>query len=250
MKPIIIAIASIFLITSCAQEESNVYSATQIHTIPYGGSGILASGDYTGQGTITNTAGTTVSIEGLVIIDAISIVGTIEVPTGSTLMVHNLTNVGGGASLKVTGGSVLTQTFTQVGNTCVSLGSIKASGKFTIGGGTTLYLSSSEIEASELVIVGNVQAISNAVSEAANWFSVADLHTLKYLNRGGGTSVCGPLLFNTNSDEGASGIDMIDFSNEADSINSNLRTVYGLVDTIPLYMYNDNCTPLNALICN
>jgi predicted acyltransferase (DUF342 family) len=248
MKYLLSSLLFVLLFTGCADKETGTYQANQIHTIPYGGTGTLGAGNYTGQGTITNVAGTTVNIQGTVVIDAIAIVGKVYVPFGSTLIVNTLTNVGGGANL-VVHGTVITQTFTQVGNTCVTFGAIKASGRFTVGGGTTLFLTKSEIEASELVVVGNIEAITNNV--ASNWYSMADLKGAKYLNRGGGTSICGPLLFNTNVDLGASGVSLVDVTTTALSLENEVRNTFGLADSeATLYQYDDNCTPLSVGICN
>ena len=248
MKYLFSSLIFILFITSCSDDLNGVYQANEIHTIPYGGTGTLAAGNYSGQGAITNVAGTTVNIEGVVVVDAIGMSGKVNVPFGSTLIVNDVTQVGGGANL-VVHGTVQTQTFTQIGNTCVTFGAIRASGKFTIGGGTTLFLTKSEIEASELVIVGNIEAITNNVT--TDWYSMADLKGIKYLNRGGGTKICGPLLFNTNNDQGASGISLGDVTASALVIEPNVRTTFNLVDpAATLYQFSDNCTPLAVGICN
>lgn len=248
MKPTFSALLFIFILFSCAEPEYDTrYEASEISRIPYGERGTLVSGNYTGQGLITNVAGTTVDIEGIVVVDAMSISGKVNVPLGSSLIVNNLTNVGGGGSLVVKG-SVITNTFTQVGNTCVSLGSIKAAGKFTIGGGTTLYLSKSEIEAAELVITGNIQAVD--LANVTSWYSVIDLKGSKYLNRGGGTNVCGPVVLNGNNDQGASGVLLSDVSANILATDSLIKASYGIDDTCKLYRYTDSCTPLATHSCN
>ena len=248
MKNTFIALFFILLFTSCSDEVNDVYQANEIHRIPYGGTGTLAAGNYTGQGAITNVAGTTVNIEGIVTIDAISMSGKVNVPFGSVLIVNNLVNVGGGANL-VVNGSVVAKTFTQVGNTCVTFGSIRASGRFTIGGGTTLFLTKAEIEASELIIVGNIEATTNNLSK--DWFSMADLKGIKYLNRGAGTRICGPLLFNTNDDKGTSGSSLEDVTSSSLLIEENLRTTFNLADTSAiLYQFSDSCIPLAVGVCN
>ena len=98
------------------------------------------------------------NISGVVIVDAITMSGKVNVPKGSTLIVNDLVNVGGGANLVVQG-MVIAKTFTQIGNTCVSYGAIKTSERFTIGGGTTLFLTKSEIEASELMIYNKLTSL-------------------------------------------------------------------------------------------
>lgn len=247
MKYLFTTLALGLLFLACSDDPSNVYQANQIHTIPYGGTGILASGNYSGQGTVTNVAGTTVNIEGVVYVDAITMSGKVNVPFGSTLIVNDLTNVGGGANLVVKG-TIRTKTFTQVGKTCVTFGAIKASGRFTIGGGTTLYLTKSEIEADEMVITGHIEATTNNATK--DWFSMVDLKGSKYLNRGGGTNICGPLLFNSDDDQGASGVSIDDVTSTALSQEVDVRATFGLSDTSKLYQYSDNCTPLAFSNCN
>jgi hypothetical protein len=248
MKYLLNGLLFVLLFSACSDDTSGVYQANEIHTIPYGGTGTLGAGNYTGQGTITNVAGTTVNIEGTVTVDALSMSGKVNVPFGAVLIINDVVVVGGGANLVVRG-TVITKTFTQVGNTCVTFGAIRASGKFTIGGGTTLFLTKSEIEASELVIVGNIEAITNNVT--ADWFSMADLKGAKYLNRGGGTKICGPLLFNTNDDQGASGVSIDDVTSAALVIEQNVRITFNLADPqATLYQYSDNCTPLAVGVCN
>lgn len=245
--PVLIVLITIL---SCSVEPTKtVYTANEIHTIPYGGKGTLISGDYTGSGNVVNVAGTTVTIDGVVIVDALSLNGTVIVPFGTTLIVNDVINVGGGSSFKVRG-SVSSKTFTQVGNTCIAYGKIKASGKFTIGGGTTLYLENSEIEAGELVITGNIKAVHNEATQAADWYSMVQLTGAKYLNRGGGTNICGPILFNGNNDQGASGIGMTDQTSTAEGFSPNIRTAYGINSTDTLYSFDDECDPISTLSCN
>ena len=227
-------------------ETQTVYEANQIHTIPYGGEGTITSGDYTGQGTATNTAGTLVTIDGVVTVDAISASGKLSVPAGSVLVVNSVLNIGGGATIDVKG-ILITKDFTMVGNTYVSNGKIEVNGKFTIGGGTTLYLENSLILANELVIIGHVQALDNAITQAANWYSMIKLTGAQYLNRGGGTTVCGPVLFNVNTDQGASGVEMKDVTDEAIANNSGLKTLYGLPADAKLYQYGGTCTALTVM---
>lgn len=245
--PLLVLLLTVF---SCAIEPTKtIYTANEIHTIPYGGSGTLISGDYSGSGNIINVAGTTVTIDGIVTVDALSMNGTVIVPFGSMLIVNDVTTVGGGASFKVRG-AVSTKTFTQVGNTCIAYGNIKASGKFTIGGGTTLFMENAEIEASELVITGNIQAIHNEATQATNWYSMAQLVGVKYLNRGGGTNICGPILFNGNEDQGSSGIGMTEQTSTAEGFSPNIRTAYGINASDSLYTFDDDCEPLSTLTCN
>lgn len=248
MKYLLPTLLFVITLFSCSEPEyNNRYDASQISRIPYGERGTLVAGNYSGQGLVTNVAGTTVDVEGVVVVDAMSISGTVNVPLGSSLIVNDLTNVGGGGSLVVKG-SIITNTFTQVGNTCVYLGSIKAAGKFTIGGGTTLYLSKSEIEASELVITGHIKATDPANTNS--WYSVIDLKGSKYLNRGGGTNVCGPVVLNGDNDQGASGIALSDVTSTVIAADSLFKSRYGIDNASNLYRYTDNCTPSTTNHCN
>jgi hypothetical protein len=230
----------LFLASCSIEEDENEYSATTVHNIPYGEEGTLSSGDYTGEGNVINVAGTKVIIEGTVTVDAMSASGTVYVPFGTTLIVKSVMTVGGGGDLDIHG-TLVTETYTQVGNTYMTNGKVIVNGKFTIGGGTTLYLENSEVEAKELVVVGHIQAIENSVTQAANWYSMIELHGAKYLNRGGGTKVCGSVLFNVNTDQGASGVSMSDVTSTALGNNSTVKVIYGLPSDETLYQYNDNC---------
>lgn len=251
MKHLFFLSILVLIISSCSKEDEEIesgstYSASTIHNIPYGEVGTLSSGDYTGQGNVINTAGTKVVIDGTVIVDALSASGSVYVPSGSVLIVKSVMTVGGGAKLDIHG-TLITETYTQVGNTFMTNGKLAVSGKFTVGGGTTLYLENSEVEAKELVIVGNILAIENTITQAANWYSMIELTGSKYLNRGGGTKVCGPVLFTGNADQGASGMSMTDVSSQALGNNAAIKAVYGLAQENKLYQYGDNCTAVTVL---
>lgn len=248
MRVILPLVLLVFLVFSCKEEEPEevVYTPGNIHTIPYGGEGVLSSGNYSGQGTVTNVAGTKLIIDGLVTIDALSASGVVYVPAGSVLTVNSVTQLGGGSTLDVHG-TLITQTYSQVGNTYLTSGKIDVNGKFTIGGGTTLFLENSKVEANELVIVGHIQAVENALTRATNWYSIIELTGAQYLNRGGGTKVCGPVLFSGNNDQGASGVAMNKVTTVALENNSNLKENFSLTPTTELYQYSDNCQPMSSL---
>lgn len=243
---------SIFVFTltliACRQDEvyEPVYTAGDVHRIPYGETGTLSSGNYTGEGTVTNVAGTTVNIEGLTTVDALSVGGKVNVPAGAVLIVNDVLNIGGGSSIDIKG-TLITKTFTQVGNVYLNSGLLEVNGRYTIGGGTTLYLANSQVEVDELVIIGHIQCIHNAFTQAANWYSLIELTGNKVLNRGGGTTVCGPVLFSDNNDDGASTASLVDVTDAAVANNDLVKVVYGLNDTAKLYQYNDYCTPLIAM---
>jgi hypothetical protein len=249
MKYLLSLTLLVLLLNACKKDDEGngeEYSATEIHNIPYGGEGILESGDYSGEGNSINAAGTKVTIEGTVTVDALSASGTVYVPSGAVLIVKSVLTVGGGGTLDIHG-TLITETYTQVGNTYMTSGTLGVNGKFTIGGGTTLYMENSEVEAKELVVVGHIQAIENVITQANNWYSMIELTGNKYLNRGGGTKVCGPVLFNTNNDQGASGMSMTDVSTTAISNNSAVKVVYGLPQETVLYQYTDNCAAVDAM---
>jgi len=241
MKHILSLALLILIFASCSKEEE--YGATSIHTIPFGEEGTLSEGDYSGDGAVTNVAGTTVTIEGKVTVDAFSASGKIYVPEGATLIVNSVMTVGGGAVLDIHG-TLITQSYTQIGNTYMTNGILGVSGKFTVGGGTTLYLENSEVEAGEFVIVGHVKAISNDETMAANYYSIIEAIGVKYLNRGGGTTVCGPILFTMHEDQGASGVNMSNVTSAALGNNSAVQSAYGLSTSTTLYQYDDTCPAL------
>ena len=247
MKKIVFGAFILLALAACKKDKTHkVDSPTEVSQIPYGEEGELESGNYTGEGTVTNVAGTTVSIEEDVTIDALSISGKVIVPTGATLTVIGELNVGGGASIEVKG-TLICGTYTQVGNSFVKNGKLDVNGKYTIGGGTTLYLENSEVECNELVIIGHIQAVENESTSQGNYYSMIELTGNKYLNRGGGTTVCGPVLFTLNTDQGASGVQMDDITNTALTNNAALRTTYGLGDNVLLYQYQESCTPLSKM---
>lgn len=244
LKTLFICSLIVLTVFSCKKEDE--YEATEIHTIPYGESGTLKSGDYSGDGTATNAAGTTVTIEGDVVVDAFSASGSVYIPEGTSLTCNSTFNLGGGAVLDIKG-TLITPTYTQVGNTYVSNGKMSISGKFTIGGGTTLYLENSEVEVGELVIIGHVNAIENDETEDQNYYSVFEFTGAKYLNRGGGTKICGPVLFTVDSDQGASGASMNDVTSTALQNNSSLISTYGLDANSTFFEYSDYCAGLSEM---
>jgi hypothetical protein len=247
MKQLLTLTLLVLFFGSCKKDQpEDEYSANTIHTIPYGGEGTLSSGDYSGEGNVVNVAGTKVVIEGTVTVDALSASGNVHVPAGAILIVKSVMTVGGGGILDIHG-TLITETYTQIGNTYMTSGKLGVSGKFTVGGGTTLYMENSEVEAKELVVVGHIQAVENDVTRAANWYSMIELTGSKYLNRGGGTKVCGPVLFNANTDQGASGIAMSNVTSTAVGNNSTIKVVYGLPADVTLYQYNDNCGAVTTM---
>ena len=247
MKRFCLTLFTALSLFSCRVEEDQpVYTVNNIHRIPFGETGTLVSGNYTGKGVVTNAAGTTVIIEGLTTIDALSTLGKVVVPRGTVLIVNNLVSVGGGSSIDIKG-TLITPTFTQVGNTYVSGGYIEVNGKLTIGGGTTLYLENSQVEVDELVITGNIQAIDNLITRSANWYSLIELTGGMLLHRGGGIKICGPVLFNSNIDNGVAEETLVNVTEASITNNEFVQTVYGLASSDSLYQYNDNCEGLSLM---
>ena len=244
MKKLLFILFTLTVLTSCEEEQNQTdYSASEIHRIPYGQTGTLIPGDYTGQGTVTVAAGTTVNIDGITTIDGLAMTGKVHVPSNAVLIVNGPLNVGGGTNLDVEG-TVLTADLIQVGNVYLNNAFVAVDNRYTIGGGTTLYTANSQIEASELIITGNIQGIDNLITQATNWYTLFELTGSQYLNRGGGTTVCGPVLFNHDHDLGSSGIGMTNVTDDALDFNPFLKIIYGLPETAKLYEYYDVCTPL------
>lgn len=249
MKHLLYFSAFALLLFGCRIDDDtqSVYSASNLHRIPFGQTATLASGNYTGQGNVTNVSGTTVNLQqGVTTLDAFSIGGRVNVPAGATLIINDVANVGGGARLDVNG-FLSARTLTQVGDIRLSSGKMDVNGRYTIGGGTTLYIANSQVEVSELVITGNIQCIDNAFTRVANWYSLIELTDNKVLNRGGGTNVCGPLLFTTDNDAGSTDATLTNVTNQAIANNANVKAIYGLRDTAQLFQYNDDCTPLGSM---
>ncbi len=237
----------LYITVSCKKDKvAKIDSAKEVSQIPYGGTGELESGNYAGQGAVTNVAGTTLNTEGNVTVDALSISGDVVVPLGSVLTIIGDLHLGGGGNIDVQG-TLICANYTQVGNSYIKNGKLVVTGKFTVGGGTTLYLETSEVEASEFVIIGHIQAIQNDLTKAGRYYSIIESTGSKYLNRGGGTTVCGPLLFTVNTDQGASGVAMENVTSSAVNNNANIKTNYGLSADAQLYQYQGTCTPLTAI---
>jgi hypothetical protein len=66
----------------------------------------------------------------------------------------------------------------------------------------------------------------------------------QYLNRAGGSILCGPLMFNTKNDSGSSGVDMTKISPDAAFPKTKNTNPYLQNNATEYYKFNDNCTPL------
>ena len=98
-----------------------------------------------------------------------------------------------------------------------------------------------------MVLIGDIKNPENDFTKSTNIYSVIESIETKYLNRSGGTKVCGPVLFTTTNDQGASGISLSDVTTTAVKEQPKLQTLYNLDDkTSTYYQYQDNCTPLTS----
>lgn len=238
----------ILLFFACRKDEPDViYPAyfynENVDQIPDGGTGYLQDVDLSGKGNLTNRANTTLIIDGNVKVDALSVIGKVILTEGSTLTLNNQLQVSGGAEMVVLG-EIKTETLTQIGDLFLDEGEMLVKGKYTISGGTTLYMQNAYVEVDEMVIIGEIQAVENEYTKGTNVYSVIHSIESKYLNRAGGSVVCGPVLFTTDNDQGASGQNMEDVTTEAINDKTNLRDIYSLSADDSLYKYQDVCSPL------
>lgn len=251
-KLVLISIIGVITLFGCRKDEPSViypinyYNDGNINHIPNGQTGIVSNVDLSNQGNQVNTANTTVIISGDVKMESLSINGTAIISEDATLTLTNQIQVSGGAKLVVLG-KIITPTFTQISDTYLDGGEITVTGKYTIAGGATLYIQNSVVHVDEMIITGDIQHPENDFTKSTNVYSVIESIDTKYLNRAGGTTVCGPVLFTTNNDQGASGVSMSDVSTEAIKAQPELQSIYNLDDqTSTYYEYQDVCTPLNT----
>ena len=253
-KSFSLLLISMLVITGCRKDEPNViypydsyyYNNGNINQIPNGGTGIVENVDLSNQGDQINTANTTIIIRGNVVMESLSINGTAIISEGANLTLTNQIQVSGGGKLVVLG-TITTPTFTQINDVYLDGGDITVTGKYTIGGGTTLYIQNSAVHVDELVIIGNIQHPENDYTKSTHIYSVIESIETKYLNRAGGTIVCGPVLFTTNNDQGASGVSMTNVSTEVLANQPLIKSIYNLGDnTNSYYQYEDLCTPTNT----
>ncbi len=238
----VLGVAALSL-ASCKRDEPTVYFPYQngeIHTIPDGGTGIVSNVDLSGKGAQTNTATTTVVIDGTVTMDALTGNGTVRVPAGDTLIINDQFQMSGGSNLIVEG-VVITKTFSQIGDVYMNNAQVYVSDQYQVSGGCTAYMRNSAVEASKLIIIGNVVGIEDTGYYAYN---VLRSTGLKYLNRAGGSSVCGPVVLTNNNDQGASQMDLNDVSAEVKQKDAVLFEKYTALGDSLLYKYEDACAPV------
>jgi hypothetical protein len=234
----------VFLLLSCRPEHVDP-GPYGYWNVPDGGTAVIENANLTGRGLLTNRAHTTWIIRGHVTIDDLSVIGRVILEHGSVLHVNGLINVAGGANMTAQG-EVTCLTLTQEGNIYYNDANVQVAGQYTVAGGAAIYLQNSLIKVNDLRLLGSVYALENEHTQSTNVFSVFYFNgTNLYLNRASGATVCGPVLFTYNDDQGASGVALNDYSSAAISAKPELRTIYNLPSDIPFYRYADqNCTPM------
>jgi len=236
----------IVLLLSCRPEKHDP-QPYGYWNVPDGGTAVIENANLSGRGLLTNRAYTTWIIRGNVTMDDLSVIGRVILAEGANLHVNGLINVAGGANLTVQGQTSCT-TLTQVGNIYYNNANVQVAGQYTLAGGTSTYLQNSLIKVNDLRMQGAVYGLENSHTQATNVFSVFYFNGPNlYLNRASGTTVCGPVLFTYNNDQGASGVALNDYTTDALNAKPELRTIYDLPTTIPFYRYADqSCAPITS----
>ncbi len=233
-----------FLLMSCKKEKHDP-GPYGYWNVPDGGTAVIENANLSGRGLLTNRANTTWIIRGDVTVDDLSVIGRVIVAEGAIVHVNGLINVAGGANLTLQG-QIFCTTLTQVGNIYFHEARVKISGQYTLAGGTSTYLENSLIEVNDLRMQGHVYGLENDHTQATNIYSVFYIHgSSPYLNRAGGTTVCGPVLLTYNNDQGSSGIALNDYTTTAITAKPTLRSIYNLPSDISFYRYADQgCSPV------
>ncbi len=241
---IALAIVAGATISSCSNRKNNPPPAYYYTNVPDGGTAIIDNANLDNQGLLVNRSTTTWVIRGNVVMDDLSISGKVVIDPGANVRVKGTVTIGGGAKLQVNGALTATN-ITQTGDAFFNGGNVTISNLYTIGGGTTTYLQNSRVTVNDLRILGAITGLVNDVTKNGNVYSVFYFYGNSiYLNRAGGTSVCGPVLFTYNNDLGASGIKLNEVTATALNAKPNLKTIYQLPDNSLLYQYADqNCSP-------
>jgi len=251
MKKIVITLfATIALFSSCKKDSSTETEAEEckIENIVDGGSCTIEDVDLSKEGTITVKSNTTVYIKGDVKFDVLVSNGIVIVENNATLTANEI-DIQGGTSWTVRG-KVITNVLTQIGHSSYFDGAdVTIKNKFTINGGATMYLINSVVRVNELVVIGHIQAIKNNHTDNSNKYSVIESIDQKYINRAGGTHVCGPVVYTHNFDNGygSSNQPFINVTNTILSEKPDIKNIYGLDDNSSFYQYNDQigCNPLD-----
>lgn len=241
---LLLCVVVIYLLMSCRPEHHDP-GPYGYWNVPDGGTVVIENANLSGKGLLTNRAYTTWIIKGEVTMDDLSVIGNVILEHGAVLHVNGLINVAGGANLTVQGIATCT-TLTQVGNIYYNDAEVQVLGQYTAAGGTSTYIQNSLIKVGDLRLQGTVYALENDHTKATNVFSVFYFNSANpYLNRASGTTVCGPVLFTYNDDQGSSAIALNDYTTDALQAKPELRAVYTLPTNIAFYRYADQgCVPV------
>lgn len=229
--------------TACKKKQNNPepYNYTNV---PDGGTAVIENTNLINKGLIQNNANTTFLIKGNVSMDDLSVIGNVVIEQGAKVEVKGLVNIAGGAKLTLKG-KLTCKNFTQIGDVSLSNATLTIEEQFTNSGATKLYLENSLVSTQDLRILGNIIALENDNTKNGNVYScIYFTGNNKYLNRAGGSSICGPVVFTYNQDMGASGVKMLEISAEIVKAKSTFYEIYSLPNTEKIYQYNDqNCNP-------
>ncbi len=250
-KLFLLTIVSLFLATSCRKNEPDViyphqayyYTSGNVHTIPDGQTGYLANVNLAGQGNQTVVHNTTLIINGNVTMDALTVTGKVVIAENASLTVTGTTTVVGGGDFIVLG-KINTNVLTQTGDTYLNGGEITVFNKYTIVGGSTLYIQNASVHVDELIVTGNIQHPQNDFTQSNHVYSVIESIETEYLFITSGAGICGPVLFTTNDDKGSSGISFSDVSASVLANKPTIKSIYGLDNTTLFHDYQSTCTPL------
>lgn len=246
MKKLIYSTACILVIlfTNACHRKKDTPAPYNYANVPDGGTAVIENSNLSGNGLIVNKANTTFVLKGNVVLDDLSIIGNVVIESGADVQVKGLVNIAGGAKLTLRGKLSCTN-FTQIGNIYLSGAHLIVTNQFTNSGGTKVYLENSKISVEDLRILGSIVALQNDATKNGNIYSLIYFTgTDLYLNRAGGTTICGPVVFTYNNDMGASQVKTTKINDTVITAKSNFFTLYSIPDTESLYQFDDqNCTP-------
>lgn len=237
----ILLLSTLFAFFSCNHRVESPYVVDPLN-LQDGQTGYVNNADLSGKGLIVNRANTTIIFSGNIVLDDLSVIGNVLVAPNSTLTVKGLLNVAGGAKLKIEG-NVITKDLTLVGEMFVNQSLLTVTGQLTAGGGTNTYLQNGYIRVNDFRILGNIYTLQNDFTTVTNGYSLVEMIGSKYLNRAGGSVMCGPLLFNSDDDKGASGVEMKSVLPSNDFKDAKNKNPYSQSDSVKFYQYGDVCTP-------
>lgn len=246
MSIVLLCLIILVLLASCTSKHDDP-GPFAYWNVPPGGTAVIENANLTGKGLLTNKANTTWIIRGTVVMDDLSIIGRVIMAEGAILHVHGLINIAGGANFTVQH-QLTCATFTQTGNVFFNAADARVSGQYNAAGGTAIYLENSVVRVEDLRLQGAVYAIENDHTQSTNVYSVFHFTgDALYLNRAGGTTVCGPVLLTYDNDQGSSGVALNDVTSQALDAQPDLPAIYGLPAETTFFRYADQgCEPLSA----